>query len=70
MGDLSREVDFYSNVGTTQAATIPHTYTDPLSFLRGLPPESLFLHPCTEEETIKATKKLSMKKSKALPPTV
>ena len=30
----------------------------------GLPPESLFLHPCTEEETIKATKKLSMKKSK------
>ena len=56
--------DFYSNVGTTQAATIPHTDTDPLSFLRGLPPESLFLHPCTEEETIKATKKLSMKKSK------
>jgi hypothetical protein len=53
--------DFYSHVGTTQAATIPPTDTDPMSFLRGLPPESLFLHPCTEDEIIVATKKLSKK---------
>ena len=41
---------FYSNVGRTQAKTIPECDKDPMAFLKGLPPESMFLMPCTEEE--------------------
>ena len=51
-------------MGNLQAATVPATEMDPMAFLRGLPPESLFLHPCTEEELLKTTKTLAKKRSK------
>ena len=55
---------FYSRVGNMQAASIPPTETDPMAFLRGLPPESIFFHPCTKDELMKTTKILAKKRSK------
>ena len=55
---------FYANVGKMQAETVPPTETDPMAFLRGEPPNSMFLHPCNTEEVIKAVKALAKKPSK------
>ena len=55
---------FYANVGKMQAETVPPTDTDPMAFLRGQPPDSMFLHPCTKEEILKATAALAKKSSK------
>ena len=53
---------FFANVGTTEAKNIPHNETDPMSFLQGLPPESMFLSPTDKDELIKESKKLNKKK--------
>ena len=55
---------FYAGVGKMQAATVPPTDADPMAYLRGLPPESMFLHPTNSEEMSKAIKKLAKKTSK------
>ena len=55
---------FYAGVGKMQAETVPATDVDPMKFLRGQPPDSMFLHPCTQEEISKAVKALAKKKSK------
>ena len=55
---------FYANVGKTQAATVPETDTDPMAYLKGDPPDSMFLHPCTPEEVTKTVKQLAKKGSK------
>ena len=55
---------FYANVGRTQAETVPDTDIDPMAFLRGEPPDSMFLFPCTTEEIGKAVKALAKKGSK------
>ncbi len=55
---------FYSNVGTTQAATIPDTDTIPADFLTDDHPGSIFFGPCTPDEIIKTCSKLAKKKSK------
>ena len=55
---------FYSKVGTTQAATIPHTETSPLDFLTDDHQGSIFLGPCTGEEIKETCSKLAKKKSK------
>ena len=55
---------FYAGVGKMQAATVPPTETDPMAFLRGEPPDSMFLHPCSKEELLKAVKALAKKSSK------
>ena len=54
---------FFSNVGTTEAKNIPDNDTDPMSFLKGLPPDSMFLHPTDTEEILKEAKKLNKKQS-------
>ena len=54
---------FFANVGTSEAKNIPHNETDPMSFLQGLPPESMFLSPTDKDELIKESKKLNKKKS-------
>lgn len=56
--------EFYANVGTTQANTIPHTNTDPLSYLTVNNVNSMFLHPTNKEEIDKVCKLLAKKKSK------
>ena len=55
--------NFFASVGDTEAKNIPKNDTDPLSYLRGLPPESMFLGPTDKEEILKETKKLNKKKS-------
>ena len=59
---------FYAEVGKMQAATVPPTETDPMAFLRGEPPDSMFLHPCTKEELLKAVKALAKSPPKDLMP--
>ena len=56
--------EFYANVGTTQANTIPHTNTDPLSYLTVNNVNSMFLHPTDRDEIDKVCKLLAKKKSK------
>ena len=56
--------NFYANVGNLQAATIPATNTDPMSFLTQNNEYSMFLRPTCSEEISKACKSLSKKKSK------
>ena len=55
---------FYANVGNLQAATIPATNTDPMSFLTQNNEYSMFLRPTCSEEISKACKSLAKKKSK------
>ena len=55
--------NFFANVGTTEAKNIPTNDTDPMSFMRGLPPESMYLHPTDEDEIKKEAKKLNKKRS-------
>ena len=55
---------FYSKVGITQAATIPHTETSPTDFLTDDHQGSIFLGPCTGEEIRETCSKLAKKKSK------
>ena len=56
--------EFYAGVGKMQAATVPPTETDPMAFLRGEPPNSMYLHPTSPEEITKAVKLLAKKPSK------
>ena len=56
--------EFYANVGTLQASTIPETQTDPMSYMPDNNANSMFLHPTHNEEIIKACKSLAKKKSK------
>ena len=56
--------EFYSNVGALQAATIPITQVDPISFLKTDNVNSMFLYPTTREEIDEACKNLAKKKSK------
>ena len=55
--------NFFASVGDTEAKNIPQNDTDPLSYLRGLPPEAMFLGPTDREEILKESKKLNKKKS-------
>ena len=55
--------NFFASVGDTEAKNIPENDTDPMSYLRGLPPESMFLGPTDRKEILKETKKLNKKKS-------
>ena len=52
---------FFANVGTSEAKNIQINDTDPMSFLKGLPPDSMFLNPTDEEEIKKEAKKLNKK---------
>ena len=56
--------EFYANVGTLQAETIPNTNIDPMSYLVNHNVNSMFLHPTNKEEIDKACKLLAKKKSK------
>ena len=54
---------FFSEVGEKTGEEITEVETDPMSYLKGEPPDSLYLHPTTNEEILKTTKQLKKKRS-------
>ena len=55
---------FFSEVGEKTGEEIAEVDKDPMSYMRGEPPDSLYLYPTSNKEIIKMIKQLKKKKSK------
>ena len=56
--------DFFTNIGSNLAKKIPPSNVDPISFLKGDYPNSLFFNPVTEQEIIQIIGNLKNTSSK------